>query len=401
MHDVVGSSVRIATTFIALVILAALLALPAAAQKAEEPLTGFLFNATTELHYEDNVYRTRSDEQNDAIAVLKPELSWNEVWSASRLAVNYLGDFGRYHAESDLDYNNNSINAYLMLEHSTKLRSAFTLGHERKVDKPGTTDALSVQGERPDKWNNSEVGVTVDYGTAGSQGQLVLDTLYSERRYTNNDQEFRDYDGAGAMLTFYYRVTSATRLLLEADYIDYDFTEEDALGGDQSGDDAKLLAGLTWDVTAKTTGVFKIGYRSRNYDDARFSEQQGLALFLDASWRPDIHTTVIFGAGKDNQNSGQRGAGGSVRAYGYVAAIRDITDLTRFKVDFKFTNDEFENFANRKDKRWDAGVGLEYSLLNWLDVGVAYRVQNRESNVDIFDFRSNAIMLTATTRFPQ
>mgnify|MGYP003670806018 CR=1 FL=1 len=400
-HDVVGSSVRMAKSFSALVILSALLVSPTAAQKTDEPPTGFLFNATTQLQYDDNVYRTQSDEQTDAIALLKPELSWNGVWSASRLAVNYLGDFGRYQNESDLDYNENTIGAYLLLDHSTKLRSAFSLSHERKVDKPGTTDALSFQGEKPDKWHNSEVGVTVDYGNPGSQGQLVLDTLYSERRYTNNDQEFRDYDGTGGTLTFYYRVTSATRLLLEADYVDYDFTEEDALGGDQSGDDAQLFAGVTWEATGKTTGVFKIGYRSRSYDDNSFSEQAGLALFLDAAWRPDIHTTFTVGAGQDNQNSGQRGAGGSVRAYGYVAAVREMTDLTRLKLDLRFTNDEFEDFANRNDNRWDAGVGLEYGLLNWLDVGVSYRFQNRESSVDIFDFRGNTVMLTASTRFPQ
>jgi hypothetical protein len=32
-------------------------------------------------------------------------------------------------------------------------------------------------------------------------------------------------------------------------------------------------------------------------------------------------------------------------------------------------------------------------------VGLAYRSQDRDSNVDFFDFTSNIIMLTASTRF--
>ena len=382
-----------------LVVATALAALPAATLAADEPVPGFLFNATTELRYDDNVYRSESNEQSDGIAVFKPELAWVAPWAASQFVLGYQGDFGRYFNESDLDYNDNALGAFLLLNHSARLRTSYKLGYKRQTDKPGSTDDLFVEGAKPVKWRDSHAGFKLDYGSTGSQGQLVLQARYNEQRYTSNEEEYRDYDGAGATLTFYYRVAPKTRVLLEADYTDYDYIEEDIFDSNQSGDNAQLLAGVTWEATDKTTGVFKIGYRNSTYDDDRFDKQSGLALFLDGTWRANTYTTVTFGAAQDNQNSGQRGTGGSVRAYGYIAVVRDITELTRLKVDVRYMNEDFDDFANRDDDRWETGLGLEYSLVHWLDVGVAYRYQDRDSNVDIFDFTSNVIMLTAGTRF--
>lgn len=382
-----------------LVVAAAWAALPSPTLAADEPAPRFLFNATTDLLYDDNVYSTASNGKSDGIVAFKPELAWVAPWAASKLSLAYQGDFGRYFNESDLNYNNNAVGAYLELNHSVRLRSAYTLGYERKADKPGSTNELSFEGEKPIKWRNSLAGLSLDYGSTGSQGQLALQARYNEQRYTNRDQEFRDYDGTGGTLTFYYRVAPNTRGLLEVDYIDYNYIEDDIFGSNQSGDSAQLLAGVTWEATGKTTGVFKIGYRNSTYEDDRFDKQSGLALFLDGSWRPNTYTKVTFGAAQDNQNSGQRGAGGSVRAYGYITVVREITELTRLKANVRYTNEDFEDFANRDDDRWDAGVGLEYSLVHWLDVGLAYGFQDRDSNVDIFDFTSNMIMLTASTRF--
>jgi hypothetical protein len=387
------------TTGASLVVAAALAALPVATLAADEPVPGFLFNATTELRYDDNVYRTESNEQSDGIAVFKPELAWVAPWAASQFVLGYQGDFGRYFNESDLNYNDNAVVAYLRLNHSAKLRTDYNLGYKRQTDKPGSTDDLFLEGEKPVKWRNSRAGLRLDYGSTGSQGQLALQARYNEQRYASSDEEYRDYDGTGGTLTFYYRVAPKTRVLLEADYIDYGYIEDDIFGIDQSGDNAQLLAGVTWEATGKTTGVFKIGYRNRTYNDDRFDKQSGLALFLDGIWRPNTYTTVTFGAAQDNQNSGQRGTGGSVRAYGYIAVVRDITELTRLKVDVRYTNEDFDDFLNRDDDRWDTSLGLEYSLVDWLDVGLAYRSQDRDSNVDIFDFTSNIIVLTASTRF--
>ena len=47
----------------------------------------------------------------------------------------------------------------------------------------------------------------------------------------------------------------------------------------------------------------------------------------------------------------------------------------------------------------DFSLGVDYNLLRWLDIGAEYRYEERDSDLDIFDYTANVFMLTARTTF--
>ena len=378
--------------------LSLLLASPLAFATEEEP--GFHWNLGAELHYEDNVYRTLDRfAESDTIFVIKPELSWIALRGKHRFDLSYAGDYAFYNDVDDLNYNDHDLRARARLEHSYRLGSEITLGYLKSHDVPGSTDSASLPFGEADKWWDGYGKLQVSYGRTDSKGQLIGQLAYHERRYTNNQQDYRDYNLLRAVGTFFYRVAPKTRALFEVDLDDYDYRNEDSFGLNQTKFEYRLLTGVTWEATAKTSGVFKIGYRNTDYDDRRLNDLSGLALELDGTWKPNSYTRLTLIASQDTQNSAQQGSGGYVRRYLRADLDHAITARTLLSAKVLYGNDTFEGPLDRDDDRWYARLGVTHSLRRWLDVTAEYRYEERDSNIDIYDYDTNIFLIGATTRF--
>ncbi len=360
---------------------------------------GFNWNLGAGLFYDDNVYRTLDRfEESDTIFVIEPELSWKTQRGKHLFDLSYEGEYAFYSDVTDLNYDDHDLKAHALLDHSYRLNTEYTLGYRRDHDRPGQTDALSIPIGEVDKWRDAYGDFKISYGRSDSKGQIVGQLNYHQRRYTNNNQEFRDYNLVNLIGTFYYRVAPKTRLLFEFDFSDYDFQKYDLLGTNQSNREYRYLTGVTWEATAKTTGIFKIGYRDKNYDYDNFGDLTGLALWLDGIWQPNTYTKVTFRASQDTQNSAQRFSNGYIRRYLRGGIEHGITPRTLLTARAQYGNDTFEGPFNREDDRWYVRLGATHSLRRWLDVSVEYRYEKRDSTLDIYDFDANVFMISANTR---
>ncbi len=364
----------------------------------EEP--GFHWNLGAELQHEDNVYRTLDRfAESDTIFVIKPELSWLALRGKHRFDLRYLGDYAFYFDVTDLNYDDHDLRARAHLEHSYRLASELTLGYIKDHDVPGANDSASLPFGEADKWWDGYGRLQLSYGRSDSKGQLVGRLAYHQRRYTNNAQEYRDYDLTRATGTFYYRVAPKTRMLFEVDLQDYDYLNEDRFGLNQTKFEYRLLTGVTWEATAKTSGLFKIGYRDTAYDDHRLADLNGLALELDAVWKPNSYTRVALIASQDTQNSAQQGSGGYVRRYLRADLDHAVTARTLLFAKVLYGNDTFEGPFDRDDDRWYAHLGITHSLRRWLDITTEYRYEERDSNIDIYDYDTNIFLVGVNTHF--
>ena len=370
--------------------------LPATAE--ESP--GFHWNIGAELQHEDNVYRTLDRfAESDTIFVIKPELAWLGMRGKHRFDLTYQGDYAFYSDITDLNYNDHDLRARAHLEHTYRLASELTLGYIHDHDEPGSKDSVSIPIGEADKWWDGYGRLQVSYGRNDSKGQLVGRISYHERRYTNNWQEYRDYDLTRGVGTFYYRVAPKTRALFEVDLLDYKYKNKDFFGLNQTNFEYRLLTGVTWEATAKTSGVFKIGYRNTDYDDSRLNDLSGLALELDGYWQPNTYTKVTFIASQNTQSSAQQGSGGYVRRYLRGGIDHAITARTLVSAHALYGNDTFEGPLDRKDDRWYLRLGVTHSLRRWLDIKVEYRYEERDSNLDLYDYDTNIFLIGANTRF--
>jgi len=375
-------------------------ALSMGAQAAVKEEPGFNWKLDGELQHEDNVYRTLDRfSQSDTLFVLHPTLHWLGLKGKHRFDFGYEGEYAWYRDVSDLNYNDHHLKGRARLEHSYRLASELVLGYDRSHDVPGSTDALSLPIGEPDKWWEGYGSFQLSYGRNDSKGQLVGRIEYHKRRYTNNFQEYRDYRLTRGVGIFYYRIAPKTRMLFEVDLDDSHYPNDDLFGLNQTNFEYRLLSGVTWEATAKTSGTFKIGYRDRNYDDSRMSDLNGLALELDAVWKPNTYTKVTLSASQNNQNAARQGANGYVRRYLRGGIDHAITPRTLLTAHALYGNDKFEGAVNREDDRWFARIGVVHSLRRWLYARAEYRYEERDSNISLYDYKTNIFLIGLEGRF--
>jgi hypothetical protein len=373
----------------------ALLQTPVFAQERQ----GLLLNASLTVKSDPNITRTEtSDKISDKSAIFSPQIQYLSNIDQHQIEFDYQGDFVVYKNNSEYNNNRHEFKLATFLDHSARVDTAYTLGYQNKTEEPGTTNAATPLGNEFNVLIRKSVLATLFYGTPASSGQFVFDLAHDQQRYPKNDQGFRDTDQSNFTSTFFYRMAPKTRLLLEASLtnIDYVVVTEFA---DQSSSDTLYLAGLEWEATATTSGIFKLGYQSKSYDDVRLKDLSGLSYSLDMSWQPNTFSKLTFGATKLTNESAQQDIGGSINTLFSIGLEQAFTSLTSMNVMYQQDKSEFSSAQNRTDKRKSFEVGLVHSLQTWLDISLGYRHLTRDSDDALFDFSLNMIELSITTNF--
>jgi hypothetical protein len=354
----------------------------------------------TQAGRDDNAYRTNDETAvSDSFLQIKPEIAWLSLVGKHRFGLSYQGDYGQYSQEDMLDYDDHELLAHALYDHSYRLNTEYTLGYDWNHYHPGEIETSYIPNDAPDEWNDGYAKAKLSYGRKGSQGQIIGQLAYHNRQHDKEDQEFRDYRLLNVIATFYYRIAPKSRVLLETRLLDYDYEANDASGHNQTNKDFRYLTGVAWEATAKTTGIFKIGYRDKQYESDHFDDISGLAFWLDAEWRPNTNTLVTLEAIQDSMETALQGSNGYVRQSIHVGAEHKITPLTLVYTEAQYGQDKFDSGEDREDDRWRLIIGVEYSLLRWMDLGAEIRREVRNSNLEIYDFSVNLIMLSARIYF--
>jgi hypothetical protein len=362
--------------------------------------SGFYPNIEVQLLYDDNVRAVVNElKKSDKVFLVNPDLAWILLFGKHRLDFKYKGNYGFYFDDSTLNYDDHRLTARGLLDHSYRVNTEFRAGYVRGHDRPGKTNALPSLLDELDKWRSWNLLGKLYYGRTDSKGQIVVQLDYSTRLYTNNSQEFRNNDKLTPIGTFFYRIAPDTRLLLEASLADFHFPNKNSIGASQSNKELKSLTGVTWDITAITTGTFKIGYLEKRYDNNAFNDISALTFRLNGNWSPNTYTRIAFGAVRDTRDSARQVSGAFIKNSVRAEIRHAITPRTALIGGIKYGIDEFNNALDREDIRWDTKIGVKHDLLYWLEIGAEYRYRERNSTENVFDFRSNIFMVMANTKF--
>lgn len=364
--------------------------------QAEEK-NGVLLNAVIKVENDDNVLRKIVPVSDTALKVA-PEMHFLSNYGKHRYFLGYKGEYTGYAENSKLNYDDHDISALVHLDHTVTIDSEFSVSYLDKVEDAGSTNSSSLFINKFNHFNKKSAQAKFFYGTYQSSGQLVLKLDHSQQRFTNNFQGYRDTDRNNITGTFFYRIAPKTRLLFESSLVKYDYVNSGILG-DQSSEQNLYLSGIEWKLTAKTSGTFKIGYQDKNYQDKNFSDIAGLSYMLDMAWQPNTYTTVKVGASRLTSESAQLDVGGFETTTYKISIDHKFTPLTRLVSGYTQDNDDIISSNNRKDIRKDFNFGLSYSLLSWVDVALNYRYLKRDSDIQLYEYKSNMVDLSFTTTF--
>ncbi|ANG61177.1 hypothetical protein A8C75_01030 [Marinobacterium aestuarii] len=385
-------------TFLRKVLPAAIVAAVSGQALAIEPanfsLGGMTLTPVVKLSesYDDNFREVASpDEESSWITTIEPSFVLAAQDRLNVYSLGYRFNSEIYHSSHDDDNTDHFLNADAHMEFNSRNRLDLAAAYSKQEDTGDTTSLVEN-----DKYHSYNVGGVYGFGAESATMQLELGANREWKRYDNsgslNQDKERDTDSLSA--TAYYRLASKTRALFEVVYNDYDYVTFDNLDSDSMA----YLLGLTWEATAKTTGTAKIGYESKDFDDASRKDPSGTVWQVGVSWQPRTYSTFTL-------NTRQSFNEGSVEE-NYIENTttslnwnHEWSSYVSTDVNYSHTEEDYDNALNRKDETDSIALGLNYEMRRWLSVGLGYKYSERDSNVAKENFDRNLVQASLTMSF--
>lgn len=336
--------------------------------------------------YDDNFRELENNKQSSMITKLLPsfELKAEDRNSATRLIwqpSRYI-----YHDESDASYTAQRVRADSIMEFTDRHR----LKLEAEYRKYQRTESTAVEGVN-DKFNNKRVGGLYTYGAKSADNQIDFGASYAELRSDNADgiNDDKERNTAGLTSTWYHRIGSNTRGLIEYDHNNFDYLQSNS---PRSSTSNAVLAGAVWDFTARTTGKVRVGYEKKDFDNSESKDLDNPTWQIDLQWKPRTYSTFTFVA-RQALAEGDDGADAVKSTFTQVGWRHGWTERITTVAQAGFGHYVYEG-ESRTDNLQDYNLAVVYAMRRWLDIELGYRFRDNDSDADNESFTRNVVQIS-------
>lgn len=366
------------------------------------PVTdGVIFTPTLKVSeaHDSNIHATRDNRKSSWITTIAPSFQLNADARKSGYQLKYTASRDIFHSQRKDDNTDHYLNADAGFRFNSRNKLDLGAGYTRITDTTSSTTA-GKQNRIGDKYSRKSIGGTYTYGADTARMQLETALNYDELRYHGKSRSInrdKERDTTALRSTFYYSVAPKTRVLLEGRYTDYDYDSY----GRRDAKNIGLLAGVTWDATAKTSGYAKLGREKKKFDRSSFKGQPGykdksMGMWeVGTSWQPLTYSTFNLST-RRGFDEGDDGAS-TIKTQSYNM------DWKHYWLDRLYSNVEagyskkkyqYDNASKRDDKLKTYGVGVTYEMRRWLDIGLGYSHNKNTSDIRSEEYKRNIYALT-------
>jgi len=272
-------------------------------------------------------------------------------------------------AVSRTDYSNSSNDNYSHYEawvagdnyFSARARAGWAFGQINTTDPRGSN--LRATSALPDRWHAPTLRGTFIYGAPEASGRIEVDVDARNKRYNNNPAsttiaEFNERSLAGR---FFYRLGSRSLALVEASERVFDYT---SAASPSDNTDRRLYLGYTWDASAATTGIVKIGRMSKRFTLASHEQFSGGTWTATVRWLPLTYSKVEFSLVKVAEDP--NGFGSYLLNTNNSASWKHQWSTSFSTTAAASLNKTKYGGTSRSDDIQGISLGINYNLRRWL-----------------------------------
>ena len=267
----------------------------------------------TRTVFDDNIYSLSSNEVSSFSQVINPSLNFVAQDRLNVYKLGYTLNAAGFANDSNDSYNDHKIDLSAHLEPTSRLRYDAGLAYGMLHDDRGTgaSSGFSLFEIRSDanqdgvvdagigevdKYDLTTLRGGVEYGAKTARGLLVANADFNQKRYSRASSALaRDNDTLNLLLGLRARVMPKTTFLVDYEVSDTNYDADPAIGGTADTTDNRLLAGVTWENTAQTTGKLRLGQGKRQIDGAK--DINKFTWDLGMVWKPLALDTINVNAG--------------------------------------------------------------------------------------------------------
>jgi hypothetical protein len=359
--------------------------------------------------YNDNVFATARNRRHDFITVVSPSAQLLSNWSQHQLELRTGASVGTYVRTSSENYGDYFVSGNGRYDISRNLfgyaGARYDHLHEER-DSPDTT----VGTTRPVEFDVYQTNV----GIASTGFRIGYDASVGFRRedYSNTPgaggttilQDGRDLNTYTGAVRVNYEIFPRYQAFVrgEVNHREYD-NVGGIFGPARNSNGGRGDVGITIDLTGVTFAEAFVGYIIQDYENAAFSNIQGVDFGGRVVWNPTQLTTVTFLVDRrvqDTNTVALSSQGVSVNSPGYLRSDAGVTVdhellrnvLLNFRLNYQ--NDDYKGI-DRSDNRYDIGAGARYFLNRNIYLGASYTYTKRESTglAKLQDFDRNLVLI--------
>jgi hypothetical protein len=339
--------------------------------------------------YNDNVQRTSNNVIGSNFINLAPQLLAEFKHSGDRYTV--LTNVNRtIYTESSPD---NTTNSEFQLAgdnyFSARARAGWSLDMVNGTDERGTFNR--PVGAEPDRWHTSNLNARLIYGAPEAMGRVEVDLGNQVKTYDNNRAftAVSDFTANSVAGRLFYRLGSRSLALAEVRQAQVDYAS--ALAPDNNTERQYLL-GVTWDATAATTGIVKVGRTTKDYDAANRQGYSGASWEASVRWLP--RTYSLFELQTSRATTESSGVGTyDLNTTTSLSWKHNWTQSLSSEAVISNLNRTY-GASTRSDSANTYSLAVDYSVLRWLKVGVDMANTDYSSNVPTAEYKRNIMMFT-------
>lgn len=345
----------------------------------------FTPTVTVAESHDSNIHESR-DKTSSWVTRINPSFALSAETAKSGYQLRYDADNYTYHSAHKADHTNQHLAGDATFEFDARNRLKLNAGYNKLEQ---TTDT-AVKGSN-DKLHTENIGGVYTYGARSALIQVDLGANFFRQRYENHldysiqngeGNRAKNYDATTLNSIVYYRIAPKTQLLGEVRHTKYDYQWSESTRNSKNW---AYLIGAKWEATAQTTGTAKLGYERKRFDQKDIKNQSSPMWEVGVEWAPLTYSTFGLNA-RRAFDEGDDGAS-VVKNQTYNATWKHYW-LERLYSDVSYTHTEKKyQDQHRTDKLNSYGVGLNYEMRRWLDVGIGYSSSKRDS--DLYDKRFN------------
>lgn len=357
----------------------------------------FLFYPGIQLEetYDDNIYRTNSDEESDFITSVQPSMRVRSDWKVHALEFLARGDLGYYNDNGAEDYEDYTVRTYgrLDVRYNTFIEGWLQQLHTHE-DRSSPDD---VNSDEP-----TELDITVGHvGFTRALGRLKLSTFAEHQELTfdnsikggtviNNDERNRYHQRYQLRLAYEYipNYDIFTRYI-------YNIRRYDATGmADRDSDGHEIAVGTAVDISGKMRGELYAGYLAQEYDRG-FDDVTEMNYGGQLLWNITGITSLTGGIDREVNETSFANASAYVRTRYRIGLEHALQQNIVADAGLHYGEDDFVSInggsAGRQDESYGGGMGMEYYPAAGVKTRLGYQYFKRDSSIAAETYVNNLV----------
>lgn len=351
--------------------------------------------------YDDNIFVQNSNEVEDWYFLISPGLLVQHIHGDNHYELEYRADIYRYvdtGAANDVEDHN--LRAAISINRpsglSFSLNDLAKRGHEPRSESNFGVVSLNEVNRY---WSN-DADIEVAYKFSD---RFKLAAAYKNYfiEYDLDTQKFRDRVDNGVGATLYYRFMPKTSLLMQGIYKNVDHLEDNLPAAIRlDSNEYWAMAGLTWDITDKSTGTVKGGYEWKQFDSSGSRDFHSPVYIVSINHRFTPKTSFTLSGLRQASETDDPASPYYTTTQGMLELSFNPIRRLVVKPYGSVTSNRYSgattvsgDTARRLDLVWLGGVDVSYKLFKYLSFTAGYKHTKRSSTITAYDYTDNMVTL--------